>query len=184
MLMQMEDEVTAHVEEEVLAVLKRRGPTARAALLAELPHIENTQQLSNSLHSLKRKGEIARNDNGEWALSGTPARARRHTRPRPGAEKNAPRNDRPERRDARAKAKRSAGKGKHTRRNAEPALVRAALEQAHRDAQDALDRYVAAVCDPKILAPLREARDAARRALEACTRTRATVGSAGGQKIR
>lgn len=67
----------------------------------------------------------------------------------------------------RGKAKSRAPARKSARTAMVTAAVAEALARALTAAQEALDDYVASVCDPAVLKPLRETRDAARRACEA-----------------
>lgn len=54
-----------------------------------------------------------------------------------------------------------------------PDQVELLLQRNATTAQENLDEYVAAVCDPKVLAPLKHARNAARAALDEYRRTTA-----------
>lgn len=181
--MEQEDEVTRQTEEDVLELLRSRGPTKSPEILRELPHIESQKQLSNTLYSLRVKRKIAGATTGEWALadpaSGVlPAKvmaqldaAKKRAAPPKAKKKRKARAARKKRTRVAltyrspAEQRKYAGSPFAPPEPFDPA-IEARLVKAEKDTQQAIDDYVASVCNPKILSPLRASRDSARKALE------------------
>ncbi len=150
----------ATIRPQVLAQLKR-APKSLEQLHAAIDEIENEKQLANCLYNLRKAGEVRKCDDGRYEL---------------GKEKNGS--------TTRDPIKAAAAKYLVDHKNAErfnaaqPANPlrqmapeireqRDMLEKAALETQDALDAYLASVADPKILKPLRAARDATRAAVKA-----------------
>lgn len=167
----------ASIRPQVLAQLKR-GPKSPEQLLKAIDEIENEKQLANCLYNLRKAGEVRRLDDGRYELgkeagfAATRAKAAAKSRdpvPAAPAAKNLADHEQAELTHATVRA---AGlliaRGAADPRKLPPEIreQRAALEEAAVKTQDALDDYLASVADPKILKPLRDARDATRASLK------------------
>ncbi len=163
----------ATIRPQVLAQIKR-GPKSPEQLLKAIDEIENEKQLANCLYNLRKAGEVRRLDDGRYELGFEKGFA--VTRSTVGAHET-PRKPRDPIVDEMRAAPAFAPVAKVPAAPAQsaaatkpdPALreYRDDLEAAAVKTQDALDEYLASVADPKILKPLRAARDATRAALKA-----------------
>lgn len=132
------------LRDEITKALSK-GPLKRAELFSQCSSAKDLQQLSNTLHGMKLAGLVDKNDDGHWIL-----RAARSEKTKPRAELLMP-----------AVTQRAAAETPAERSDTE-----AVLEQGAARAQAALDDYLASVADPKVVAPLKAARDLARQALD------------------
>lgn len=184
------------IRPQVLAQLKR-GPRSPEQLRKAITEIESEKQLANCLYNLRKAGEIRRLDDGRYELGVEKgfAATRPKVSAREGAAANPTPRDPilaapadPMETCERCSAplihgqpcfctKRTAstvpatvgqgGREADAWNNLQAREQRALLEKAAADTQDALDEYLASIADPKILKPLRAARDATRAALAA-----------------
>lgn len=176
----MEDTVNPSLREPVLAALAE-GPRSRGELHAALPDVENAKQLANCLYNLRQAGLIRREADGRYRLAGRGGKKAMPEIPMP----SPARTDKPPRRERvrvddpaidrgiGARKVQSIDAGVLAMQVARGGIVginaatRRALEKVATDAQAALDDYLAAIGDPRIIEPLRAVRDNARAALEA-----------------
>lgn len=176
----------------VLAEIQR-GPKTTNELLDAIDAIENPRQLSNCLHNLRTNGHVTRDDDGRYRI-GSADNAVRVSNPIVDAVTRMPApavvSSRSHVADAASYVNGAIGKTANPKPSmldefeeaeciskritraaagiASPrTAVRAILERSVEANQAALDDYVASVADPRILGPLRNARDQARAALAA-----------------
>ena len=174
----METDDMPSIRKSVLEHLARK-PMTTAQLLEAIPEIENKKQLANCLHRLRCAGDVARLGDGHYATTGTPTdRAPPPPAPPPPPSRRRAAADDDDSFDAPANFAALRAhlaqlndfkQAERTRERvaSDDDTVRTILERAVADSQQALDEYVTAVADPRILGPLRNARDEARAALAA-----------------
>lgn len=150
--------------EELLRLLRDTGPTTAAALFDASELLQDRKQLSNLLYNLKKAGEVDRLEDGAYVISGAPGADADGTDTAPSAARRKKRRKPAARRGPR----KAISKLRPTRTEGS---VLAMLQQSLDATQAAIDEYVFEVGDPKILEPLMRARNEARSALEAYTRS-------------
>lgn len=179
--------LAAELRAAVLQVIEERGPVLFAVIAKDESVNEvaiDKKQITNMVYNLKKFGHIRKDKSGRYYLPEGDEMPAQIETPAPVVEtRDHPKDfEDAERIAARTKViselmeikeeTQALGITDEEEAEEEPEMwiadwrVRELLEEQHRVAQDALDKYLTSVGDPKIIECLRAPRDAARGALE------------------